>query len=252
MPYSDETYNLRIELDTKHCSLSAEQISKMEGALQALHRATQSFPVSDLYVTVIHHPRSGDFHVKLALVLPGRTLFTGERHRDSYAAYKQCVDKLLRKVIAYKQDLDNASERSKQIKGTHQEIIPTQIPDHDDLRRAVDEGDYARFRNGMLMYEEPVRKRIGRWVQRDPELEALIGERLQLADIVEDVFLTAFERYHAKPNQMLPGDWLEELISVVLRALAADPDGELENVSMVRTAREAEAEQSADSSQHTP
>ena len=248
MPYSDETYNLRIELDTKHCSLSAEEISKMERALGALHRATQSFPVSDLYVTIIHHARSHDYHVKLALVLTGRTLFTGERHRDSYTAYKQCVDKLLRKVTAYKQNLDNASERSKQLKGTRQEIVPTQVPDHEVLQRAVNEGDYVGFRNATLMYEEPLRKRVGRWVQRHPELEALVGERLQLADIVEDVFLTAFERFYAKPAQMLPGDWLENLIDVVLRALAADPDGELDNISMARTARDIEAAPSDSSS----
>lgn len=240
MPYSDESYNLRIELDTKHCVPSAEEITKMERALEPLHRVTQSFPVSDLYVTIIHHPRSGDYHVKLALVLPGRTLFTGDRHRDYYAAYEQCIDNLLRKVTAYKQSMDSAPERSKQRKGTHQEIIPTQVPDHEEMQRAIRQGDYSAFRSATLMYEEPLRKRIGRWMQRDPDLEALIDDRLKLADLVEDVFLTAFERYPMKPREVPPGDWLEDLIGVVLQALAADPDGELENVNMARTAREAE------------
>ncbi len=65
---------------------------------------------------------------------------------------------------------------------------------------AVRDGDYAAFRTATFVYEEPVRKRAGRWVERYPEAEAQIGKQLEIADIVEEVFLNAFEQYDRRPN----------------------------------------------------
>ena len=53
---------------------------------------------------------------------------------------------------------------------------------------------YERFRSLLFPYEESVRKRIGRWVQRYPEIEAQIGTRFDLEDAVEEVFLMAFDQ----------------------------------------------------------
>jgi ribosome-associated translation inhibitor RaiA len=240
MSYSDQSYNLRIELDTKQCELSRAQIARMEDALEPLSRLTKSFPVSDLYVTVIHHSRPGDYHVKTSLILPGRTLFTGERHREVYPAYEQCIDKLVRKVTAYKAKLGRDGEQSKVEQGTRQEIVATQNPDREAIEQAVENYDYAAFRELTAMFEEPVRKRAGRWVQRYPEIDALIGEKIEMADIVEDVFLTAFERFTLRPSNVPFGEWLEELIDDVIRAIASHPDEELENIKMAQSAVEAE------------
>ncbi len=79
MPYSDESYDLRIELDTKGFELSADTIAHMEEDLDTLRKLVADFPVSNLYITIVHHKRSDDFHVKTSLALPGKTLFTGER-----------------------------------------------------------------------------------------------------------------------------------------------------------------------------
>ena len=103
MTFSDESYNLRIELDTKGCELSADEIARMEEDLGTLHKLVEQFPVSNLYITVIHHPRSNDYHVKTSLALPGRKLFTGDRDTVVHAAYERCLRKLTKKVKAYKQ-----------------------------------------------------------------------------------------------------------------------------------------------------
>jgi ribosome-associated translation inhibitor RaiA len=240
MKYADQSYNLRIVLDTKHCEASADEISKMENALEPLHRVTEKFPVSDLYVTIIHHARTGDFHVKTSLVLPGRTLFTGDRDETMYAAYERCIHKLVHKVESYCGKLAGDAEISKHLKGTHHEVVPTQPPDHRQLQQAVADEDYAAFRRAVDVFEEPLRKRVGRWVQRYPELQAEIGDRLGIADIVEDVFLTAFEWFDRWSPDVPPGDWLEGLIDPVIRELLAHPDEELENVRLARLATEAE------------
>jgi ribosome-associated translation inhibitor RaiA len=238
--YSDQSYNLRIELDTKNCECTPEQIEQMERALSSLDRVTADFPVSDLYVTIIHHARSQDFHVKTALVLSGRTLFTGERHHEMYTAYEQCIDKLLRKVTSYKSRLDDEGELSKLQKGTAQEIVASQVPHHEAMQQAVDDEDYFAFRRETQMFEEGVRKRVGRWLQRYPDLNELIGQRLEIADFVEGVFLTAFDRFYEKPTEVPPGDWLESLIDRVIHEIADDPDQQLEVIRMVRSAQDVE------------
>ena len=48
------------------------------GALEPLHRVTEKFPVSDLYVTVIHHARTGDYHVFHFIGHGGMDARTGE------------------------------------------------------------------------------------------------------------------------------------------------------------------------------
>ena len=243
MPYSDESYNLRIELDTKHCDLSADEIAKMESALDPLARVVRDFPVRDLYVTVIHHPRSKDFHVKTALVLPSRTLFTGDRDYQMYPAYERCVRKLVNKMEAYKTQLEKSSEISKHEKGTHQDVMPTQIPDVELLQKAVRDADYRQFRRATYVYEESVRKRVGRWVQRYPDINKRLGGTLDVVgDVTEEVFLNAFEQFDDRPQALRFGDWLENLIDPSIKTLIHNPE-ELENVSMARTLQEIEGEE---------
>jgi ribosome-associated translation inhibitor RaiA len=243
MAYANQKYNLRIQLDTKHCNVSPGEVAKMETALGHLARVAETFPVSDLYIYVRHHARSNDFHVKTSLVLPGRTLFTGDRDVAMYPAFERCVSKLVQKVEAYKRDLSNTVEVAKHEKGTRQEVHPDRDPDPRTLAEAVGGADYAAFRRATLGYEEPLRKRVGRWIQRYPEVEAQIGKCLEVADIVEEVFLNAFERYEHRPSGPSLGEWLEGLIDPSVRALLDHPDEEKENVNFARTLTEAAAQE---------
>lgn len=246
MKYSDESYNLRIELDTKDCELSAAEIERMEQDLDPLARVVKNFPVSVLYLTIIHHPRSNDYHVKTALVLSGKTLFTGDRDETVHPAYIRCLRKLVKKVHTYKDELENVPEFSKQQARTHQDVLPTRDPDLELLQKAVEEGDYRTFRRATDVYEEPIRKRIGRWVQRYPDLQAEIDNRIKINDIVEEVFLNAFERFEERPDTALNGEWLEQLIEPSIEALVRNPDEEFENLRFARTLTETEEAAEAD------
>ena len=242
MQRTDEGRQFRIQLDTKHCNVTPGEVAKMETALGHLARVAQSFPVSDLYIYVRHHARSNDYHIKTSLVLPGRTLFTGDRDIVMYAAYERCVSKLVQKVEAYKRTLSNQAEVAKQEKGTHRQIEPSSDPNPADLTAAVRAADYAAFRRALLGYEEPVRKRVGRWIQRYPAVQAQIGKGLEVDDFVEEVFLNAFERYEHRPSGMSLGEWLDTLIDPSVKALLDHPDEEKENINFARTMTEAAPE----------
>ncbi len=235
MRFSDNSHNLRIELDTEDYECTAEQIAHLERTLDILREPVRDFPVSDLYIDIKFHPRSHDFRVKTALVLTGRTLATGDLDENLHPAFERCVRKLLQRVQEYKANLANEPELSKHRKGTYQTVVPSQEPDGAMLQEAVESGDYARFREATFIYEEAVRKRIGRWISRYPELAPQVGEEIALADIVEEVFLNAFERYDERPEQVRMGEWLEQLIDPSIKLLLKSPDEEMQNISFART-----------------
>jgi len=239
MTFSDKSENLHIELDTKDCELSPDEIAKMEDVLDPLREPTRQFPVSDLYVTVSHYARSGDYHVGCSLILTGRTLFTGERDEQPVSAFGRCVRKLLHRLTAYKDNLAAKPEQAKTQHGTAHEIVPTREPDAETLSAAVEGNNYAAFREALSVYEEPIRKRLGRWIQRYPEVEERLGITYALDDLVEEVLLNAFERFGDKPQAMRLGEWIEELIDPSVKDMMHHPDRELANIDAVRSWREA-------------
>lgn len=246
MRYSDESYNLRVELDAKQFELSPEDAERLQASLSPLGKLVKDLPASDLYVTIFHHPRgSPEYQVKTALVLPAKTLFSGDTDANFHPAFGRCVTNLVQQVTAYKQARANADQLDKHRKGTYQEVVPSRIPDADESEAAVRLGDYARFREALYPYEASLRRRVGRWIGRYPEVQEKIGTDLAIADVVEAVFLNAFEGYDQRPRNVRFGRWLETLIDGSLKGLLQNPDEELENVSFARTLKDLAREQRA-------
>jgi hypothetical protein len=240
MKPANTKHELRIQLDTKQCTLSAHEIEKMETNLGVLRTRAAQFPISDLYVTVTHFPRTGDYHVKTSLVLTGRTLFTGDRDVLVHPAFLRCIHKLIAKLDAYIETLANKPTIAKYREGTQLDVVGAGMPDAARIERAVQEGDYAAFRRTLDPFDESVRRRVSRWINRYPQLEARLGEVLSVDDAVEEVFLNAYERYLDRPQALRLGEWLENLIDPSLRALLDHPREELESISCARTLQEME------------
>ncbi len=238
---SNGTPGLRVHIDTHHCQLSPTESDKLDTDLESLRRQVEHFPAADLNVLIERNARSNDFSVKLSLLLPGATLVGNDHDPAMHAAFERVLSGIEENVRAYKDRLGNVAERQKHEKGTHQELEPSLDPNLGALDAAVRDGDYTAFRTATFPYEEAVRKRAGRWVERYPEVQARIGKGLEIADVVEEVFLTAFEQYPRRPAGLRLGDWLESLIDPAVREIQAHPDAELENINLARTARVAEA-----------
>ena len=234
-----DDHRLRVEVEAKGCTVSAGILDKMNTCLGSLRRITRNFPVGDLYVSIYHHARGGDYHVKTSLVLMQTTLFTADHDEHIYPAFERCVGKLIHKVEAYQEALGNQAETRKQVKGTLQEVYPTVALDGKQLQESVAAGDYAAFRRAMFPYEESVRDRAARWVERYPQVQSQLGKGLTIEDLVEEVFLNAFDRFDRRPAAVRLGEWLEGLIDTSIHALETDPDGEKENIAFARTLTEA-------------
>jgi len=235
MKFSDQSYNLRIELDTKNFELSPAEINKMESALDPLREPIEKFPVSALYLTIEHHPRSGSYRVKAALQLPGRGLATGGEDEHIFPAVQKCVWRLVHKVAAYEDRMEGVEEKSKREQGTRHDVLPNREVDSKAVDEAVHGGDYAEFRKLMFVYEEQLRNRVGRWIERYPRVAAQLQEQVYLQDIIEEVFLTAFDQYDDRPQAVPFGEWLENLIDPSVKLVSTADDEELDNISFART-----------------
>ena len=240
MTFSDLSYNLLVNLDMKHCQLPPNELNKMETMLSPLDDMVRTFPVSKLHVLVCYRHRTSDYAIRTSLILPGETLVSSEHHVLAHTAFEHCINNLVREVRRYKDQLGAVPEQAKQREGTHHELIPTIAPDAAAVEAAVHNGDYAAFRTATSGYEAPVTALVGRWVERYPEVAARLGRDLHISDLVEDVFLIAFEEYESRPKDIRFGEWLGRHIDTAIKAMADHPEEELENVNMVRTARLAE------------
>lgn len=240
MTFSDQNYNLLVDLDVKHGELPPNELNKMETMLSPLNDLVRNFPVSKLHVLISSRRRTSDYVVRTSLILPGGTLVSSDHHPLAHTAFEHCIDNLVREVQRYKDQLGSVAEQAKQREGTHHELIPTIPPDAETIETAIASGYYAAFRTATAGYEGPVTALVGRWIERYPDVAARLGRDLHISDIVEDVFLIAFEEYEYRPKDIRFGEWLGRHIDTAIKAMAHHPEEELENVNMVRLAQAAE------------
>jgi hypothetical protein len=242
MRFPDRKFTLLVNLDAKHFEFEPGDVELLEAGIAPLRKMVEHFPVSHLHILIEYHRHTNDYQVKTSLILTGQTLVSMENSGPVFhPGFERCVANLVASVEDYKGRLGNVPELQKQEKGTHQELLPSSDPDPSALDAAIRAGDYTAFRTATFGYEEPLRDRVGRWVQRYPELNARIGKTVTIADIVEDVFLNAFEGYSKRPADVRFGGWLEHLIDPTIKAILEHRDAELENVRMAQSARLAEA-----------
>ncbi len=240
MEYTDDRYHLHVNIQAKQFRLAPDELALMQNELAALGGLVQDLPSSDLSINLTRHPQSKTFHVEFRLRLPGRTLFTGDAGEFLIPAFERCVRKIVQMVEL---DRRNPDERAEEVARRRDElnngVVAPEDPATDGaLGKAAQAGDYRAFRTTISAYEEWLRKRVGRWIQRSPEAQGRLGGDLRIGDLVEEVFLNAFEGYARRPADVPFHEWLDGLIDPSLRMLLRKPGEEQENVSFARTLHE--------------
>jgi ribosome-associated translation inhibitor RaiA len=231
--------HFRVEIQTKGCDIPADERARLQAALGELAEAAKDFPTPTLWIKVINHPHGQAYHVEFKLKLPGRTIFTGEEDPYLDSALQRCVQKAIRKVQAYKEHPDRqAVAEAGRRDALDRDVVAPEDPDAGPLAEAAAAGDYRAFRTALTRYEEWLRKRIGRLVQRHPEAQARLGRELLLGDLVEEVYLNAFGRFTRRPTAVRLSQWLEGLIDPSIRSLLRHPGEGREAASLARTLRE--------------
>jgi hypothetical protein len=239
MQYTEERYHLEVEITVKECNIPPDELARMQRLLEPLGEAVEEFTSSQVSITVIRHPRSGDHHVAARLTLPTGSVSAEDRDTYLDSAFQRCVARLVPKVQeARRRPRPPEAAAAERLTALDRDVVAPEDPDAGPLGEAVRAGDYRPFRLALAGYEEWLRNRVGRWVQRFPEAEARVGRRLRIGDLVEQVYLNAFESFLERPTDLRLSDWLERLIDPSLKALLRHPDEEGENASLARTLRE--------------
>ena len=236
MPYRDENYDLTVHFETRHYGLSAAEREKMVEDLHTLRNLVKTFPVADLHVEIEHHARHHEFHIKTSLRLPKRTLFTGDRDALPHPAYERCIRKLVHKVRAYKEKLGGKPDYTKHADGSPRQVVAETEPDLAAVDAAAQEQDFVAFRRALAVYDDTMGGRVGRWIQRYPEAESMLGRDILLSEVVEEVYLQAFEKYRQRPAGRL-GGWLEGLIDHSIRILIHRGEAEIEELRAAQEPR---------------
>lgn len=224
MPYMIPEHHLHIEIDAKECRIPEDALARIQPKLTQLGQAVHDLARSELWLTVVYHPRSQIYHAQAKLKLPGQTIITGDRNQALDTALLQCLDKVIRRVEAYKANPDEeALRRAKRQTQLSEGVVAPIEPDAGRLGDAFMRGDYEAFRRALVSHEELVRRRVGRWIQRYPEIQRQVGESFEIADMVEEVFLTAFDQYGERPKHLSIHEWLERMIDPAINAFWNDP-----------------------------
>jgi hypothetical protein len=230
---------LRVEITPKGCNIPPDERARLQSSLMSLAEAVRDLPDAVLQMAVIFHRKSEMYHIEAKLKLPGRSLFSSEKDPYLDSALLRAIESIIRKAEAYRaRPVEQAMEVAERRDALDREIIAPQAPDAGPVGQAVEAGDYRAFRIALVGYEDWLRRRAGRLVQRIDEAQARLGRDIRLGDIVEDVYLTAFEQWPRRRAEVPLSDWLEGLIEPSIRALLRHPDEEAEAARMARTLRE--------------
>jgi hypothetical protein len=66
--------------------------------------------------------------------------------------------------------------------------------------------------------------RVGRWIQRYPEIQDQVDRAFKISDLVEEVFLLAFEQYADRPTHIRLRAWLDQLIDPAVKSFWRSPE----------------------------
>jgi hypothetical protein len=230
-------YHLEIEIDCKECELSSDDRLKLQEPLDRLGQSVAEFPKSTLWLTVVYHPRTKIYHAQAKLKWPGRTIIVGHKWQEIVPAVQLCLERVIRRVRYERFEIDQqAAGRVAAGLNTTVDASTPEVRRFQKLDDAVREQDYPAFRRFVSGYDDWVGDRIGRWIQRYPAAEHELGHSFEIGDVVEEVFLLAFDHHGDKPEEISFRDWLERWVDPALTMIWRSPE-ERENVETLRSGR---------------
>jgi hypothetical protein len=235
----DKRASFHVEITTKGCDLPKDELARIQKSLAPVAAAAEAFPTARLWVKLIYHPNSRVYHAEAKLKLPGRTIFSGGHDPYLDSACQTCVRQLLQRLEDYQRNPNqDAVERARRLQALGNNIVMPRDPDAGPIAAAVNNGEYRAFRNALVSYEDWLRNRVGRWLQRYPEAEERIGDGLLIGDLVEEVYLQAFEQYARRPKDTRMSEWLDRLVDAATTEFLRNPDEVREEASLARTVRQ--------------
>src|SRR5262249_43580681 len=147
MQYTDDRYHLQVEITAKECNIPTDEMARMQRLLEPLGEAVEEFASSQVSLTVVRHPRSGDFHVAARLTLPSGGVSAEDRDAYLDSAFQRCVAKLVSRVReAQRRPQPETAAATERLVALERDVVAPEDPDAGPLGGSVRAGDYRAFR----------------------------------------------------------------------------------------------------------
>jgi hypothetical protein len=203
---------MQVQLKTSHHKFSAFDRAELEKAVEQLDRLTENYGMRHLHVHIERIGHTNEVAVKMVLALARRRLVVEERAAGIGPAARACADVLSRK-IALAKDRVHRRHGERTLRRAKREAA---LVDLDGLKSAAAARDLDTFRDALREAPQAVEAELGRRLKRYPEAEALLGDELLIADLVEGVIRRAFEDFTDRPAQGRIQEWLFQRIDPVI------------------------------------
>lgn len=231
-----------LQVDAENFQLSNDDLEQIRADCSDLDPLLVEFPTLRVLLNILHYERSNAYESKLSIVTPGQTISTRETAGSWNAAFNACLQKAHRRVKHYREIMQQQQADVPAYDAISGTVDPTQQLDGAVVSQAIESDDYLSFRKAMWPLEPALRRRVSEWLRRYPDLESMIladdDAAFSTADLVEEVFMLAFDQYGKWPREMFFGQWIETLIDPALENFANDPAGEAEKINYIRSALE--------------
>ena len=226
---------LDVDVDVQQFDMPDDERTRLQEDVARLADELLEFTASHLKLSIVYHPKQAEYHAQAWLKLPDKRFIAGRYSPWLDYSLMRCLAKLRRHVESYKEEAGpDATRQSPQRSGPNGAFVPS--PEHiaEALDKAVQWQDYRLFRRALAGYEDWLRAHVASWVGRYPQMTRLLGESIDLDDIVEEVFLMAFEQFPHRPKEQTISEWIRKLIDPAVQAMWRSPD-EREAADLART-----------------
>jgi DNA-directed RNA polymerase specialized sigma24 family protein len=185
-------------------------------------------------MSIVYHPGQEEYHAQAWLKVPGKRFVSGRYSPWLDYSIMRCLAKLRRHVESYRENpnADAIRESKRQLELQNHVVTPTEHTT-DALGQAIQRQDYRAFRRALSGYEDRMRAQVANWVRRYPQMTRRLGEDIEMDDIVEEVFLMAFEGFPERQEQTI-SEWLRHFIDPAVKAIWHD-EAEREAADLART-----------------
>jgi hypothetical protein len=225
--------HMDVEITVHQCQIPKDERSRMQAELELLAEQLLEFPVSQLRFSIVYHPGQAEYHAQAWLKVPGKRFVSGRYSPWLDYSIMRCLAKLRRHVENYNADPDAIRQAQRSVDQANHVIPPTEHID-DALGLAIQRQDYREFRRALIGYEDLLRAQVANWVGRYPQMTRQLGETIDVDDIVEEVFLMAFDEFPERLTEQTMSEWIRHLIDPAVKAIWHNPE-EREAAEFART-----------------
>ncbi|KAA5546117.1 hypothetical protein FYK55_04265 [Roseiconus nitratireducens] len=208
-------------LSVEGFTLSPEELAVVSSEINRVRPLVTERPEQLPHVSIRFDPDGEIYHVLIDTEVSGQSVHSRANDGQWQTALRTAIRKL---VPRFEAAVESNGTLGAGRESSDEEAVGRArwALDESALQRAVEQNNYAQFRAQLYPLEPHLHERIGREVRCDVMPDEAHADHLFMADIIEDLFLMAFEQFDQRPQDITFVQWLDSLIAPTIAFIGAD------------------------------